>query len=486
LNKKAWLVWQVLAIVGTIVLVRAELATLRENFDVNARIMHRLLSQRVAQHDAVLATLTLLQAQNKQEDRERRLTSVYPQMMSIHKQSADAAWPDAEALPGLERAQASSRENARPALAADAFSKGRYWLVLASTPNSYALQIDQQVMVPWADWPFQQQGKLSDVRVALEHDDHVWTLQAGRTHETPWRFVFRKPLASDSQPFVVVASRQVAWSELPWAKTLLFLLATAGLIAAAAGFLHQRRERARAQEWLRLGKVSRLNTLGELAAGMAHELNQPLTAVLANTQAAARLLKESPPEIDTAQHAMQRASEQARRASDVLTRLRRTVERTDADAQNIVVNLNEAVRATLYLLEPQCKVLKVSTEIEAAGTVHVLADPVALEQVIHNLATNALHALEHSQAMPKQMRFTIEPIAERVELRVRDNGTGIPSDALPRLFEPFFTLRADGLGLGLSVCESLLHSMNGSIRAQNVAPHGAEFTISLVSAQASA
>ncbi len=471
-----------LALAGVLFLARNELVNLRESFEVNARITHRLLSQSLAQHDAVLATLALLQAQNKAEDRERRLTSVYPQMLAIHKQSADSAWPEWKSAPSLEQAQKLSLASARPALAAESFSQGRYWLVLASTPNSYALQIDQHVMVPWQDWPFEEQGKHSDVRVTLEHAAQTWTLQAGKPFETPWKLSFRKSLASESQPFVVVVSRHVAWAELPWLKMLLWLLASAALVAGATGFLHQRRERARAQEWLRLGKVSRLNTLGELAAGMAHELNQPLTAVLANTQAAARLLKETPPEIDTAQHAMQRATEQARRASDVLTRLRRTVERTDANAQCVVVNLNEAVRATLYLLEPQCKALKVSCEIEAASVVRVLADPVALEQVIHNLVTNALHAFEHSRAVNKQIRFKIEQLGPIGQLSIRDNGLGIPSDALPRLFEPFFTLRAGGLGLGLSVCESLLQAMNGSIRAQNAPPHGAEFTVTLVSA----
>jgi signal transduction histidine kinase len=479
LNKKAGLAWLALAMVGSLFLARLELANLRESFEVNARIMHRLLSQSLAQHDAVLATLALLQAQSKDEARERRLTSVYPQMVSIHSRSASTAWPDAIAAPSLERAQANSRANARPALAAETFSQGRYWLVLASVPTSYALQIDQQAMVPWADWPFEQQGKLSDVKVILEHAGQTWKLQPGKNVVTPWSFSIRKPLASDSQTFAVVASRNVAWVELPWFNILLWWLTITIVVLATTALLHQRRERARAQEWLRLGKVARLNTLGELAAGMAHELNQPLTAVLANTQAAARLLSEDPLGLATAQLAMQRASEQARRASDVLTRLRRTVERTDAHAQSVSVNLNDTIRSTLYLLEPQCKAAKVSTNIQSANTVYVKADPVALEQVLHNVATNALHALEHTRMKEKQLHFAIEQVGGNAVLRIRDNGPGIPADALPRLFEPFFSLREGGLGLGLSVCESLLHSMEGSIRAHNLAPHGAEFVITL-------
>jgi C4-dicarboxylate-specific signal transduction histidine kinase len=245
--------------------------------------------------------------------------------------------------------------------------------------------------------------------------------------------------------------------------------------------LHQRRERARAEELLRLGQVARLNTLGELAAGMAHELNQPLTAVLANTQAAVRLLKESPPEIDTAQTAMQRASEQARRASDVLTRLRRSVERPDMQAGRARVRLNDAVRDAMYLLEPQCRAHRVTAEIVSDRDVEVLADPVALEQIIHNLVTNALHALDQIDGNERRFTLAISQTERQGELRIADNGPGIAPDALPRLFEPFFSTRGDagGLGLGLSMCESLVTGMDGQISAQNRSPRGAEFLVTL-------
>lgn len=471
--------WLMVAIVGAVVFARSELASLREAFEVDARIMHRLLSQRASQQDAVLATLALLQAQSRDEDSERRLSSVYPQMIAIDKRTPDAAWPDAAAASALQSAEKASRIAARPATAAAEFTDGRFWLVLASRPNSYALRIDMRAMVPWSEWPCENQGRDSSVRVVLEHAGQVWVLQPGKQADTGWQFTFRKHLASESQSFDVLATRSVAWSELPWVKMLFWVLSSALLAVALANLVHQRRERERAQEWLRLGKVSRLNTLGELAAGMAHELNQPLTAVLANTQAAARLLKESPPDTDTARHAMQRASEQARRASDVLTRLRRTVERPDLLAGRVAVNLNQAVRDTLYLLEPQCREHGVLTEVIATGSVDVLADPVALEQVIHNIATNALQALEASPVRERRLSFAISQAAGHGELRITDNGPGIPAESLPHLFEPFFSTRSDGLGLGLSVCESLMNNMEGSVRAQNLSPQGAAFTLTL-------
>ena len=476
--------WLALAFIGAVWLARTELAHLRESFEVDARIMHRLLSQRASQHDAVLATLGLLQSQSSEAERERRLSSVYPQVIAVEKHAPETPWPSSPNAATLNTAEDASRAASRPALGPVDFQQGRYWLVIASTPNSYALQIDARAMVPWSEWPSgnaANEGRDSAVRVTLEHAGQSQVLQPGQIFDTRWRFDFRKRLATESQPFDVFVTRSVSWAELPWRWMIAWVLGTAALLAALATLMHQRRERARAEELLRLGQVARLNTLGELAAGMAHELNQPLTAVLANTQAAVRLLKESPPEIGTAQTAMQRTTEQARRASDVLTRLRRTVERPDTHVERVRVRLTEGVRDALYLLEPQCREHRVTTEIVSDGDVEVLADPVALEQVIHNLATNALHALDQMDANDRRLTLTISQTAMHGELRVADNGPGIAPDALPRLFEPFFSTRSDrlGLGLGLSVCESLVTHMDGRISAQNRSPHGAEFTVTL-------
>ncbi len=476
--------WLALACIGAVWLARAELAHLREAFEVDARIMHRLLSQRASQHDAVLATLGLLQSQSTEAEHERRLSSVYPQVIAVEKRASGTQWPGTGNDAALNAAEDVSRATSRPALGPVDFQQGRYWIVLAAVPNSYALQIDARAMVPWSEWPTgnaANEGRDSAVRVTLDYAGQSFVLQPGQIFDARWRFDFRKHLAADSQPFDVVVARCVSWAELPWHLMIAWVLCTAALLAAFATLMHQRRERARAEELLRLGQVARLNTLGELAAGMAHELNQPLTAVLANTQAAMRLLKESPPEIDTAQTAMQRASEQARRAADVLTRLRRTVERPDTHAERVRVRLAEAVRDALYLLEPQCREHRVTTEIVSQSDVEVRVDPVALEQVIHNLATNALHALEQNDATNRRLTLTISRTETHGELRVADNGPGITPEALPRVFEPFFTTRSDGsgLGLGLSVCESLVTQMDGRISAQNRLPHGAEFIVTL-------
>jgi len=419
-----------------------------------------------------MAMLALLQSGSRSEQAEQRIPSVYPQILGVQQRSDGEIWPDAE----LRGAEDESRRSRRAAMAGVDFTTGRYQLVQAAIPASYAAQIDLHSMVPWEEWPMQR--KTSPVRVMLEYNGQQFVLQPGQENSSRWRFDFRKRLAADSQPFDVVAIRNMDWTDLPWIKMLGWTLLTAAALAALLALERQRAERRRAEELLRLGQVARLNTLGELAAGMAHELNQPLTAVLANTQAAGRLLDDDPPELGTARSAMQRAAEQARRASDVVGRLRRVVERPDLTSQMQPVSLEVAARNALYLLEPELRGLEIKPVIGSAAAT-VLAEPVALEQIIHNLLSNALQALALVPPGARILQIDVRAVPGMGALTVSDSGPGIAADVLPRLFEPFFTTREGGLGLGLSLCESLATGMGGTLVAANHAPGGAAFTLQL-------
>ena len=468
-----------LACAGAAFIARADLAERRAAFETDARIAHRLLSQRVVQHDAILATLALLQPGGGAEAApEQRLPSVYPQVLRVLRRDAGAAWADAAAAQALVAAEEESRRLQRAVAAGVDLPQGRYWLVRAAAPASFALLIDAVAMVPTEEWPI---APGAPVRVALAAGDgssrtlHDAALPAGG-----WRFEFSKYLAAESQPFDVRLAHVVRWRDLPWFAMAVWVLAVALVAAGSFAAWRQRAARRRAEELLRLGHAGRLDALGELAAGMAHELNQPLTALLASVRAAERLLDDDPPDLATARGAMAQAAGQARRAGDVVGRLRRLVERPELGARLQPLRLDETLGGALALLAPDCRRLGVETSLEvqpAAATVQ--AEPVALEQIVHNLLSNALHALE--QVPPGERRLALSVAAEggQVVLAVRDSGPGIAPEALPRLFEPFFTTREGGLGLGLSLCETLAAGMGGSLSARNATPRGAEFRLAL-------
>ncbi len=462
------LAWLVASAGGAAWIAHDGLRQLRDEFDTHARIAHRLLSQQVVQYDAVLATLALLGGAGERAGAEQRLSSVYPSILAVARRDAGAEWPD----PRLAAAEAQSRTAQRPQLGPHDLAAGRYWLVMAAQPASFALDVDLARTVPWADWPMDP--KTSPVRLSLQTDRQQYVVQPGAKAQGPWHFEFHKHLASASQDFDVMAERTVRLGELPWGWMLLWTAGVALLTAGARWLQLQRTERRRAEERVRFAQVARLNALGELAAGMAHELNQPLTAVLANTQAARRLLDEQagPDELATARSAMGQAAEQARRASDVVGRLRRAIERPASGRAGQALNLHDVLRRSLDLLQPELSRHGVEVRLHAGSGVHqpmrASGDPVAVDQIVHNLLLNAMQAMQQQDAQTRRIDLHYGAAAgdsRHCEVRVCDNGPGIAPEVLPRIFEPFFSTREHGLGLGLSLCETLAQEMGGSLQA---------------------
>lgn len=494
-----WLLAAVaVGLAGSAALLRAEWGRQREAFDTDARIAHRLLSQRAVQLDAILATLTLLQAApsaSGREPPEQRLPALYPQVLQVLRRGGADGWP-----PALAQAEALSASTQRAALAEADLPRGRYTLVRAGVPGSYALRIDAAEMVPWDEWPLPRN---SSVRVLLQHAGQTFVLQPGAVnpHLTPpslhdgWHFSATKALASPSQPFQLVLNRTLPWSAAPWGQVALWWAAVLAVAAALLTAQRQRVARRRAEELLRLGQVGRLNAMGELAAGMAHELNQPLTAVLASTQAAQRLLAEGSDELPTVQRALAHSVQQARRASDVVARLRRLMQPPDTDAPLQPLPLAETARSVLHLLAPEAERLGVQPELRAAaGLPRVMAEPVALEQIVHNLVQNALQALSQVPAAQRRLTLRVEAQqAHTVSLVVHDTGPGFTPESLARAFEPFYTTRGHapagagtvgGLGLGLSLCETLAANLGGVLSARNHPDGGAELSLALPAAAA--
>ena len=469
--------WVVLSLALGALQVRLDIAARRDAFQVDARTAHRLLGQRAAQHEAILATLVLLgPGADAADTASARLPALYPQVLQVLQRSREATWPDE----ALARAEAASRKAGRPAVARVDPALGQFDLVLGAEPVSYALRLALEGWVPWSDWPFARGGA---VRADLLFDAQVLPLQEGQASSiwaggvTPG-FVFSKALDLPGHPFVLRLQRPTGPANWPWLRLAATTAALALLMLLAATLHRQQQRRRSAEQLLRLARVSRLNTLGELAAGLAHELNQPLTAVIASTQAARRLFDEDPPPRADLLDALERARSQARRAADVVARLRRLVERpADASALQPVA-LDALVRELMRLLQPLLRSAGVRPEL-ALAALTVRGDPTAIEQILHNLVDNALHALQDRPAGQRQLRLTLAERDGRAVLGLHDSGSGIAPQVLPHLFEPFNSSKPDGLGLGLSLCVTLAAAMDGRLRAQNPSQGGACFELDL-------
>jgi C4-dicarboxylate-specific signal transduction histidine kinase len=219
--------------------------------------------------------------------------------------------------------------------------------------------------------------------------------------------------------------------------------------------------------------------LGELSASIAHELNQPLAGVIANCGTCLRMLTRNPPNVDGAAEAIRRTMRDGNRASDVVARLRALFHKTTPASES--VDLNEATREVIALSlgELQHNRVIVRTEL-AEGLACVIADRVQLQQVVLNLLRNALDAMNTVDDRPKDLLIRTEPEdGDRVRLSVTDAGVGIDPQTVDTLFQPFYTTKADGMGVGLSVSRSIVENHNGYLRALPNDGPGATFSVSL-------
>jgi PAS domain S-box-containing protein len=228
-----------------------------------------------------------------------------------------------------------------------------------------------------------------------------------------------------------------------------------------------------------LAHVTRVTTAGQLAASLAHELNQPLTAIHCNAQTAEKLLAADPPNVAEVREALADIAHDSERAGAVIQRLRALFKKSARE--HGVLDINEVIQETLDLLRSEF-VLK-----GIAPTVHlepalpkVLGNRVELQQVVLNLVVNALEAMAEIPSAARHLHIRTDrenPAALRASFR--DFGPGIAESQLSRLFEPFFTTKASGMGMGLTISQSILEAHGGSLRAVNNPDRGATFHLTL-------
>ena len=249
-----------------------------------------------------------------------------------------------------------------------------------------------------------------------------------------------------------------------------------------AEILHAQRaeaERRRAEQDLKtiqdeLAHVSRLTTMGELAASIAHEVSQPLTAVITNANACLRWLAADPPNLDEARDTLTRILRDGRRASDVIQRIRALLKRRAPES--VPQDVNELIREVLALVQDALRTAQVSAQVELGGNVPaVLGDRVQIQQVVLNLVMNGIEAMREVDDRPRRLVVGSSPREGEVVVTVSDSGVGIDPDKLGRLFDPFFTTKAEGMGMGLSVSRSIVESHGGRLWASSGEASGATF-----------
>ena len=241
----------------------------------------------------------------------------------------------------------------------------------------------------------------------------------------------------------------------------------------------QRSEEALAKARSELAKVARVTSLGVLTASIAHEVNQPLSGIITNSNTCLRMLSADPPNVEGARETARRTIRDGNRASDVITRLRTLYSNKDLSPESM--DLNEATRevTSLSLSELQSKRVILRHEL-ADNLAPVIADRIQLQQVILNLLRNAADAMTGVEDRPRELLIRTEcDEGDRVRLSVKDAGVGFTSQASDKLFEAFFTTKSDGMGIGLSISRSIIEAHRGRLWATANDGPGATFAFSI-------
>jgi C4-dicarboxylate-specific signal transduction histidine kinase len=233
-----------------------------------------------------------------------------------------------------------------------------------------------------------------------------------------------------------------------------------------------------------LTRVARLTTMGELAGSIAHEINQPLAAVVANANAALRWLTHDPPNFGETKVALERIINNGTRASEVIGRIRELLKhRTPEHAP---LNLNEAIGEVLELARGALRGRAVALRVALPEDVPlVLGDRVQLQQVIMNLMMNGADAMSSIIDRPRILSICSKhDNSGFVRVIVQDSGTGIDESIRHRIFDPLFTTKINGMGMGLAICRSIVEAHGGKLWTAPAAPYGTRFEFTIPSVDA--
>jgi signal transduction histidine kinase len=243
-----------------------------------------------------------------------------------------------------------------------------------------------------------------------------------------------------------------------------------------------RRERQYRDLQTELAHANRVATIGQLTASIAHELNQPLASIATSGGASLRWLKRQPPDIGEAEQSIERLIKAAHRAGNIIDGLRDLVRkaalRTDA------FDLNDAILEVVTLTRGEAIKDGVTVRTQLARLPRIQGDRVQLQQVMLNLIVNAIQAMSSVPVGERDLQISTEIVEEEgvrvgVRVGVRDTGPGLSAESLERLFDPFFTTKPEGMGMGLTICRSIIEATGGRLWARSCEPRGALFQFRL-------
>lgn len=236
---------------------------------------------------------------------------------------------------------------------------------------------------------------------------------------------------------------------------------------------------------MELARVTSLTTVGQMAASMAHEIKQPLATIALGSSAGLRWLAKQPPNLEEVRADLNRIADAAHRAGQVIEGIR-SMFKSDS-RQKVLLDVNQMIREIVVLLHPEMQNRQIVVEDELSPKLPpVLADAIQLQQVIANLITNAIEAMEAVDDRARALRVKsaiIEP--NSVLIMVEDSGPGIDPEIVDRIFHPFFTTKSRGMGMGLSICRSIIEAHDGRLSARPANHRGSVFQISLPAAETS-